>query len=352
MDHEYLSEETDESPMFDDSEKNIHDISPTTPIHPEHEEHDFEKNNENLSLSESIAPVISVDKSSQETTLSEEMETKAKHLDKELAQETSIPAFAEDKHTGEEPSKDPSTSELPKKDEAQHQPISTTIETEGHIENAPPYHATSMTAELESSEEENAKEKPQETPGSSIAGAEEASDKTASDPSHADEIEPGSVLKEEVQEPLEGSEKKVEGSPDKELLDTPLPAPMEPEITAELAAQESHVAAKLKELTSNQIPEASKELSKPTASDREKRALDVLKRSRYQFRIALDVFLQLINENEDDEGIIRLNLVARDSDLRKAVGMLGLKLQSLTDAEKDLDWAQLLDRYEAKKEQE
>jgi len=47
-----------------------------------------------------------------------------------------------------------------------------------------------------------------------------------------------------------------------------------------------------------------------------------------------------------------LNLVERDSDLRKTVGMLGLKLQGLADAERDLDWAQLMDRYEAKKDED
>jgi hypothetical protein len=347
VDPESVSEETDESPIFDDSDKVIHDLSPTTPhlFAPEHHEDVSQKINERPLFPNPVEPEASAEKSSQEPSLSEATFVKAEHLNEEPVEETSILARAEAEHSGEEPVQDPSTSEPSKKDEAQDQSLSVPVEAEEHIEDTPQHHATSITAEVGSSEEENVEEKRQETPESSIAGAEGASKEIVPEPSHSAKTEPDTSLDEEMQEPPELDEKKLGESANKELPETPLPA--------ETAVQESPAPTDFKEeLTTNQTTEAPKELSKPTPSDREKRALDVVKRSRYQFRVAVDIFLQLVNENEDDEGTIRLNLVERDSDLRKVVGMLGLKLQSLTDAERDLDWAQLLDRYEAKKEQE
>jgi hypothetical protein len=345
-DPESLSEGTDESPIFDDSDKTIHDLSPTTPhlFAAEHHEHVSEKITESPLFPNPVEPEAGAEKSSQEPSLSEETFIKAEHLNEEPVQETSIPAHAEAEHSGEELVQNPSTSEPSEKDEAQYQSLSVPVETEEHIEAAPQHNSTSTTAEPGSSEEENGEEKPQETPESSIAEAEGTSKEIAPEPSHSAKTEPDTSLDEEMQEPLEPGEKKLEESANKELPETPLPA--------ETAVQESPAPTELEELTTNQITEEPKEPSKPTLSDREKRALDVVKRSRYQFRVAIDVFLQLVNENEDDEGIIRLNLVEKDSDLRKVVGMLGLKLQSLTDAERELDWAQLLDRYEAKKDQE
>jgi hypothetical protein len=354
IDPESLSEETDESPIFDDSDKTIHDLSPTTPhlFTPEHHGHVFEKVNESPSFPKPVEPKTGAEKSSQEPSLSEETDIKGEHLNEEPVQETSILARAEAEHSGEEPVQDPSTSESPKKDEAPYQSLSDPVETEEHIQDAPHHHATSITAEPGSSEEENVEEKPQETPESSIAGAEGPSKEIVPETSHSAKTEPDTSLAEEIQEPPELDEKELEDSANEELPETLLPGSVQPEIPAETAAQESPVPTELKELTTNQSTEAPTEPLKPTPSDREKRALDVVKRSRYQFRVAIDIFLQLVNENEDDEGTIRLNLVERDSDLRKIVGMLGLKLQSLTDAERDLDWAQLLDRYEAKKDQE
>jgi hypothetical protein len=351
IDPESLSEGTDESPIFDDSDKTIHDLSPTTPhiSTPEHHGNVFEKINESPSSFEPIEPEPAepepgAEKPSQEPSLSEETHIEAEHLNEELEHETSILAPAEPENSGEEPAQDQSTAEPSKEDEKQDQSLSVPAETEEHIEDAPQHHATSITAEPGSSEEENVEEKPQETPESSIAGAEGASKDIVPEPSHSDKTEPDTALDEEMQEPPEPGEKKLEESANKELPETPLPA--------EIVVQESPVPNELKDLTTNQSTEALKEAPKPTPSDREKRALDVVKRSRYQFRVAIDIFLQLVNENEDDEGVIRLNLVERDSDLRKVVGMLGLKLQGLNDAERELDWAQLLDRYEAKKEQE
>jgi hypothetical protein len=344
IDPESLSEGTDESPIFDDSDKTTHDLSPTTPylLTPEHHGGVFEKINESPSFPEPVEPEPGAEKSCQEPSLSEETYIKAEHLNEEPVEETSILARAEAEHSGEEPVQDPSTSEPSKKDEAQYQSLSVPVETEEHIEDAPQHHETSITAEAGSSEEENVEEKRPETPESSIAGAEEASKEIVPKPSHSAKTEPDTSLDEEMQPP-ELDEKKLGESANKELAEPP---------PAETAVQESPAPTELKELAPNQTTEAPQEPPKPTPSDREKRALDVVKRSRYQFRVAVDIFLQLVNENEDDEGTIRLNLVERDSDLRKVVGMLGLKLQSLTDAERDLDWAQLLDRYEAKKEQE
>lgn len=350
-DSESTSEETDESPIFDVSEKPTHDLSPTTPIHPEHHEDILEKTVEDPVILKLAEPETDAEMPSPDSTIPAEMDTNIENPDEELAQETSIPAHTEAADSGEEPAQDPPT-ERTEEDEAQHQPLSTPVETEDHIGAVPPHQPTSITAESESAKERDVEETQQETPEDSNPEFQEGSKEIGSDSPLPDKIEPDVALEEETQEHPEAGEKDLGVSADKELPETPLPVSAEPDTPPEAAPHEPQAPTELEEPTTNQTPEATKELPKPTPSDRESRALDVVKRSRYQFRVALDVFLRLINEAEDDDGIIHLNLVERDSDLRKTVGMLGLKMQSLADAERDLDWAQLLDKHEAKKQQE
>jgi hypothetical protein len=386
VDPESSSEETEESSFSDDPDKTAQDLSPTTTIHPDPHEHELEKHNEGTTLTNPIEPETSTEETPHGSTESEENDTKVEHIHEEQPEENSVPTHTEPEHSGEEPVQHSLASEPPKEDEVEQQPLPANTETENPIEDVSSNHATSVEAEPEKSEEENLDEKPQDTPESSVVEQEEASKDIHSDPLHPAKIEPETTSEEEAHELTEPGEIKSEEKTGENLLQPSNPDPVEPETTSEEEAhelgeareikseetageeviqpsnpdpagpeataessnQEPQVPTKPEEPITNPTTEASKEPTKPAPSDREKRALDTVKRSRVQFRVALDIFLQLISENEDDEGTIRLNLVERDSDLRKTVGMLGLKLQNVVDAEKELDWAQLLDRYETR----
>jgi len=344
------SEETEDSAASDDSDKIIDDLSPTTPIHTDHREDGLEKDDEEPPLLKPAEHETDADKHPQELSLSEEAGTNAEQPNEAAANETSIAAIPGPEQLSDEPTPDPSPFEESKEDEATEQHRSIPVEGETPIDDALSRHASPAAAETEDSGEKNLEEDPEDARGPSITEVDGASEEIIPDTSHPAETKPEPTLEEETRESPKATEEKVDESTDKKLS---LPTSVELETPAELTTQDTQAATKLEAPTADQtIPEAPKEPAKATPSDREKRSLNAVNASRNQFRAALDVFLQVIYENEDDEGIIRLNLVDRDSDVRKAVGMLGLRLQSLTDAERELDWAQLLDKCEAKKGKE
>ena len=322
---ESSSEESDQSGIFDGSDKTTCDLCPTTPVHPENHDHDFQDDNLKLSTLGSDA---GAEKPSQGPSLSGETDTKSEHLNKKAADEIPTPVLVAAEQPHKEPVQDP----------PHHRPS----HEHGGEE-------SSAAAEPESSEEENVEEKHQKTPMSTIAGAEETSEELASHPA---ETESKSVLGEETRKSSGSDENALGELADKEDPESTPPTSVAPEITTETRLQESSPLAQDQEPLRPPTPSASKEACTTIQSEREKRAFDVVKQSRNQFRVTLNVFLQLITENEDDEGVVRFNLVARDSDLRKAVEMLGMKLQGLAEAERDLDHAKLLARYEAKTAQE
>ena len=382
-DEESSSLENTDATESDESEESEKEgeAGKESPVRPEHEEHEVEKEDKKPEVTEAVEHKENAEEvvAPKETEVDEEKEIKGEENDDAKKKEMGIPALIEPEHKSEETAKNEEGKDGDEKeaeDGVDDDSISTIVETGEPIEDVPLKQTEGGDKEKvdeEKAEEEKAAEKPEKNEDyesvtreeekpvvedKEIAITEPEGDKEAKEdfPKTAEEkkeeatavdqsIPQGAFLEHEtgaIPEPItaEIAEKASE---------VVLPGPQEPATTeAEPPLGDAKDEEKDVEVSAKQeVPETPLEpgtkLDPPQILPVPSKAAPTqLQISKARFRQALNMLVQLLSEAEDDEGVVRLNLNDRDSELRKVVRMLGKRLEGLEEVEREVEWIGLV----------
>jgi hypothetical protein len=339
-----------------------------------------------------------------EKEVDEEKETKGEENDEAKKKEMEIPALIEPENKTEEIAKNEGVKDGDEKEEedgVDDDSISTTVETGEPIEDVPlkqteesnegkmdeekveEEKAEEEKAEEEKTEEEKVEEKPEENEDYEFATKEEQ--KPIVEDKETDTAEPAADKEAKQDVPEIEEEKKEEDTavneiiPKEAFLENETEAIPKPEIaeTEEKASEEvlpepegpvtteaeppveigKDAEEGVEDSAKQEVPETP--LEPETKLDpphplpvTSKPAPTQLQISKAKFRQALNMLVQLLSEAEDDEGVVRLNLNDRESELRKVVRMLGKRLEGLEEAEQEVEWFGLVGEFEKRGREE
>jgi hypothetical protein len=389
-------ENTDATESDESEESEEGEAGKESPVRPEHEEHEVEKEDKKPEVMEAVEhkddtkEVVAPNK----TEVDEEEEMKREENDDAKKKEMEIPALIEPEHKSEETAKNEEGKDGDEKeaeDGVDDDSISTIVETGEPIEDVPLKQTEGgderkideEKVEEERAEEKKIAEKPEENEDYESVTREE--DKPVVEDKEIEITEPEDDKDAKEDFPKIEEEKKEENTaveegmpkeaflehetgaiPEPTIAETAekasevvLPEPKEPATTeAEPSLENEKDEEKDVEGSAKQVvpetplePEMKLDLPQPLPIT-SKAAPTQLQISKAKFRQALNMLVQLLSEAEDDEGVVRLNLNDRESELRKVVRMLGKRLEGLEDVEREVEWIGLVGEFEKRGREE